>query len=289
MKIAALILNIIFSLLFFCCPASSKEIKNEIILTPSQDIKQGETVFIEIKTDSGLKDPYFIFNNEKIKLYKKSKHLYSGYLGINALLSPNKYPITVYSKDKIINQTLITIISANFPIDNIIISGEKSKLTIDQEEQNKIFSCLKSSSKKAGWKNLPLNTPTDGYITSLFGGIRYKNGQPTGNYHKGVDIGADEGQNVFSVANGKVILAEKFVYFGNTVIIDHGQGLSSVYMHLSEIYVKKNEKVKQGQIIAKVGSTGYATGPHLHFSIYINGTPVNPLGLWLEALPLYIN
>jgi murein DD-endopeptidase MepM/ murein hydrolase activator NlpD len=292
MKLTAVIFNIICLAALLTCPAYSKSFltENEVVLRPSAYIKQGETLFVELKSNLKLKNPYFVFNNNKINLYKKSRGLYTGILGINALEKTDKYTITFYDKKGAINQaTIINVISSDFPIDNIIISGEKSQLTIDQEEQKKIQNCLTKSNNKALWQNLPLITPTEGYITSLFGGIRYKNGLPTGNYHKGIDIGAPEGQDVFSVADGKVIMTEKFIYFGNTVIIDHGQGLASVYMHLSEITVKNNDKIKQGQNIAKVGSTGYATGPHLHFGIYINGIAVNPLGEWIKILPMNIN
>jgi len=290
MKTAIIILGTIISFILLIAPACSKEIKSEVFLDPSGNIKQGETVFVELKSDSKLKNPFFIYNNNKIKLYKKEKGLYTGIMGINALDNPGEYKLSFYNKNKPLNlEKTLNVVSSNFPIDNIIITGEKSQLTIDRIEQQKIQYCLTKTCKKALWQNLPLNTPAEGFITSLFGGIRYKNGQPTGNYHKGLDIGAPEGQDVNAAADGVVLLAEQFTYFGNTIIIDHGQGIASVYMHLSEIDVKPKETVKLGQTIAKVGSTGYATGPHLHFSIYINGTPVNPLGTWIKPMPLNIN
>ena len=113
-------------------------------------------------------------------------------------------------------------------------------------------------------------------ISSPFGGRRFINGRPAG-VHKGVDFAAPKGTPVLATLSGKVVLAGYLPLTGNTVIIDHGWGLMSLYAHLSEIKVKYGQFVKQGQIIGKVGSTGRSTGPHLHFGIYLNDVAVDPL------------
>ncbi len=94
--------------------------------------------------------------------------------------------------------------------------------------------------------------------------------------HKGVDIAAPMGTDVYCAAQGKVIFAGQKSGYGNCVIIEHGNGLATLYGHLSKILVDANQQVKIGDVIAKVGSTGRSTGPHLHYEVRKNNTPINP-------------
>ena len=95
-------------------------------------------------------------------------------------------------------------------------------------------------------------------------------------FHKGVDIAAPMGTDVYCAAKGKVIFAGQKSGYGNCVIIEHENGLATLYGHLSKILVDANQQVKIGDIIAKVGSTGRSTGPHLHYEVRKNNTPINP-------------
>lgn len=97
-------------------------------------------------------------------------------------------------------------------------------------------------------------------------------------FHTGVDIGAARGSPIHAAADGVVILASWYGGYGNAVVIDHGSGLSTLYAHCSVIYVHKGQTVRKGQVIALVGSTGNANGPHLHFEVRENGTAVDPMG-----------
>ncbi len=118
--------------------------------------------------------------------------------------------------------------------------------------------------------------PVNGEITSGYG-MRWH--PILGGYrkHNGIDIGADFGESVRASQSGTVILAQWFDGYGKTVILDHGGGVSTLYAHLSSILVSEGDFVSVGEDIAKVGSTGYSTGPHLHFEIRVQGVPQNPL------------
>jgi murein DD-endopeptidase MepM/ murein hydrolase activator NlpD len=124
--------------------------------------------------------------------------------------------------------------------------------------------------------SIPTLWPAKGRISSTFGSRSdpFNNAQKL---HKGLDIAADEGSDIVASADGVVVLAEYYGSYGNTVIINHGHGISTLYAHTSRILVKEGKKVKKGDLIAKVGSTGRSTGAHLHFEVRINDVQVDPM------------
>lgn len=116
----------------------------------------------------------------------------------------------------------------------------------------------------------------EGPISGVFGSQRIFNGQPRAP-HSGVDIAAGRGSTVVAASRGIVTLAEKNLFFnGNVVIIDHGLSLSTVYVHLDEITVRKGQRVNIGEPIGKVGATGRVTGPHLHWGANVAGQAIDP-------------
>ena len=124
----------------------------------------------------------------------------------------------------------------------------------------------------------PMQWPIPGHynITSNYG-MRVH--PITGVYklHTGVDISASMGTEFTAIANGVVVKAEYNSAYGNMVIIDHGGGVQTLYAHGSEIVAQLGQVINAGDVVLKVGSTGYSTGPHAHFEVRINGSPVNPL------------
>ena len=117
--------------------------------------------------------------------------------------------------------------------------------------------------------------PASSRITSGFGG-RSSPTEGASSNHQGIDIGAPTGSDILAAAEGDVVVSTYSSSAGNYVMINHGGGVYTVYMHASKLLVSVGEHVSQGQVIAKVGSTGYSTGPHLHFGVRLNGTYVDP-------------
>ncbi len=130
-------------------------------------------------------------------------------------------------------------------------------------------------SQTAGWRN-EFIWPARGRISGRFGSQRIYRGEP-GSYHGGVDVAAPTGSPVVAPADGVVVLAAPgFSLEGNLVIVDHGFGLSSSFLHLSRIDVSEGQTIRQGERIGAVGATGRATGPHLHWALTWNGAKLDP-------------
>ncbi|NOL49400.1 M23 family metallopeptidase [Pelistega europaea] len=124
--------------------------------------------------------------------------------------------------------------------------------------------------------NIVLDRPVDGgRYSSPFGLRRFFNGQER-NPHSGLDIAVPAGTPVKASADGVITIVGDYFFNGKTVFVDHGQGMISMYCHLSEIDVKKGQTVKRGEIVGKVGATGRATGPHLHWNVSLNDARVDP-------------
>jgi murein DD-endopeptidase MepM/ murein hydrolase activator NlpD len=120
--------------------------------------------------------------------------------------------------------------------------------------------------------------PVDGPVSSVFGKRRTMNGRPK-SPHSGTDFREAMGAPVHAISDGRVALVSDMFYTGQTVIVDHGEGLFSLYAHLSEVLVEKDHAVRKGDVLGKVGSTGRSTGPHLHLTVKLLGERVDPLAL----------
>ena len=131
--------------------------------------------------------------------------------------------------------------------------------------------------------------PVEGTITSSFGLYRFINGSTTASRHQGIDIAVAEGTPVPASNRGQVVFADFVIMTGNTVVIEHGAGLKTIYMHLSELDCEAGDMVEKGDIIGLVGSTGYSTGPHLHFEVRIGGASVSPWPLIEGTSAIYGN
>ncbi|MBX2879530.1 MAG: peptidoglycan DD-metalloendopeptidase family protein [Granulosicoccus sp.] len=151
------------------------------------------------------------------------------------------------------------------------------------EKENKRLKIVKSSradkliAESFDW-------PLAGPVSSPFGLKRFYNDQPR-RPHGGIDIAAPEGTEIVAPADGVVLETGNYFFNGNSVFIEHGLGLQTFYAHMSRIDVKEGQRVSQGEVIGAVGATGRVTGPHLHWSVGLNGTWVNPLLVLDTAQP----
>jgi hypothetical protein len=160
------------------------------------------------------------------------------------------------------------------PDDKVILVPDD--LARAKRENERLQTIFRLASEKR-WEGVFV-LPVENDISTAFGTKRIMNKKRM-SIHKGIDICGVEGDEIKVSNNGKVVLAEELFFGGNTVIIDHGQEIYSIYMHLSAYKVKSGDDVAKGDVIGLVGSSGRSSGPHLHFGIKVMNISVNPLSL----------
>lgn len=235
---------------------------------------------LEVVTDLDFKPNIFEYEYKKVILqpvsyFSEQNKVYS----IKLLVGDEtySYAIDVNEKEFVVQQlTIDTKVAAE-------TRNDKSA----QEVKDKIDPLRPVCDEVPYWTSDFIMPVEGGRVREYdFGKRRYVNGSPTSYRHNGLDIGHDEGVPVMASNNGRVLIADYMIGTGNTVIIEHGFGLKTWYYHMSELNVKTGDMVEKGQIIGKVGSTGFSTGPHLHFSSSINNAYINPITLINEGVPL---
>lgn len=180
-------------------------------------------------------------------------------------------------------QRSVIIVAQTFPRQELtlpskMVAPPATELERIKEERTRTQKAKNTWSDQRLWQ-LPFHKPVEGKTTSLYGLQRVLNGKPK-NPHRGLDFRAPTGTAVEAVAEGRVILAESHYYAGNSLYIDHGNGVISLYFHLSRFNVFQGDFVKKGQVIGRSGRTGRATGPHLHLSISVQGQLIDPAPLF---------
>ncbi|PHR98706.1 MAG: peptidase M23 [Oceanobacter sp.] len=155
------------------------------------------------------------------------------------------------------------------------VNPQKNDMTRISHEYNQMTPVYKSFNDGLANNWNSMLKPVDGPYSSAFGLKRFFNDQAR-KPHSGIDIAAPEGAPIKAPADGTIALTGDFFFNGNSVFIDHGQGLISMMCHLSRIDVKEGDVIKQGDLIGAVGKTGRATGPHLHWTVSLNNARVNP-------------
>ena len=199
-------------------------------------------------------------------------------LPISYNLSPGNYALSIQAGETVSHYT-INVTDREFEIQNLTMSEETDATTntaeANLEWEQKIEPLKLISDPERYWEG-PFMQPVQGTITTEFGCIRYTNDDPVPTRHSGIDIAAATGTPAAAANNGRILFAGFLQLTGNTVVIEHGFGLKSFYYHLDSVSVAEGDMVSTGDEVGKVGSTGYSTGPHLHYSLLVNNVFINP-------------
>ncbi len=195
---------------------------------------------------------------------------------------PGEYKIELLDKaGTSLASVPLRVLDAHFPKQNVVIEQGLAELKPSPGETETVTAFRNAVSEVRNWSE-PLALPVRGCMTSPFGVQRYMNGKATGGFHGGLDQRSPAGTPVHAVDGGTVKIVREWNLHGRTVGIDHGQGLQSMYLHMSKVAVAEGATVKKGDVVGYVGSTGRSTAPHLHWSLYVNGVAVNPRD-WVQT------
>ncbi|HLJ44460.1 MAG TPA: M23 family metallopeptidase [Bryobacteraceae bacterium] len=223
-------------------------------------------------------------NGRTIRLFPQPDGGTLGLMPITATETPGPYKLEFLNQSGTSVQTIpVTVRDAHFASQNVVIDKNIAALKATPDEIEKVAAFRKTVSDTRYWAE-PLALPVNGCMTSPYGVRRLLNSKATGDYHAGIDQRSPADRPIHAIAAGVVGLVGHFTLHGNMVAVDHGQGLLSMYLHMSRFAVTEGAQVKQGDVIGYVGSTGRSTAPHLHWSIYANGVPVNP-AQWVKLTP----
>ena len=225
--------------------------------------------------DYDLNNNIFLNNKQLLTIEYEDKYFLIHAIPYESKLGKNSFEIKINDN---ISYLSFDVEKKNFDTQNIRIDskyikpGNDSQKRIDLE-RNKLRIA------KDAWYNespdLKFIIPADGIITGKFGTKRFYNGEE-GSFHNGLDIAAAKGSPIISPSKGKVILTGNYYYNGKFIVIDHGKGLKSIFIHLEDILAEEGEVISKGDLIGKIGNTGKSTGPHLHWSLLLNKTYVDP-------------
>jgi murein DD-endopeptidase MepM/ murein hydrolase activator NlpD len=203
-------------------------------------------------------------------------------IAIDMNKKPGSYPLSLVLEQNegvLSREITLEVRKKKFPEQRLTLPPEY--VTPDRKIQKRIAregriirGALSKSDKRI--PDIPFSMPGKGELCSRFGARRILNNIPK-NQHSGVDLAMNTGEKVRAIAPGRVALTGDFYLGGKSVYLDHGSGIFSSYLHLSNIKVKKGELIKSGEVIGLVGSTGRSTGPHLHFAMKVKGAHIDPL------------
>lgn len=248
-------------------------------------VSQGTTLVVAVNTTEPVTLEGSLFG-QGVRL-AEAGGTYYGLVGVHVFTEPGLYELELRAVDGRGRNTVITtgviVEDGQFVHERIDLPPSRTDLldpaaiAADRER----LDALRHTFTLERYWTMPFQRPCLGAISSYFGTHRAYEDGPYTSYHAGVDFRAPGGTPVHAPAGGIVALADPLVLLGNAVVIDHGWGVFTVYGHLSAIEVQAGQRVAQGDLIGKVGSTGLSTGAHLHWEMWVGGNSVNALQ-WLE-------
>lgn len=228
---------------------------------------------------AGQPAPTVTFNDKKA-LVTRLNDKWITLVGIPLSTKPGEHRISVQPIGKAKYTIAFDVSAKEYPASYITIKNKRkvNPNPVDMKRIKKERVRLNKDLRR--WTSqehvdLDFELPAKGRMSGVFGSRRFFNKQPR-RPHSGLDIAAPTGTAVKAPAQGTVIDTGDFFFNGNTVLVDHGQGLISGYFHLSAIEVKPGQQINKGDLLGRIGATGRVTGPHLHWNIYLNRTKVDP-------------
>ena len=250
----------------------------DVTITPSSP-QLGDTISVVVQASRGDSlPPTVMANGKEYPSFPLSNNRFRAFVPTSPLDAPGRIVIQVSGQEETRNLA-VGLRDRSFRTQRITLRGSGSLGTDHEFDRVDAFKQLVSPERH--W-NGSLLRPSQGRVSSEYGVQRYYNGEFAENYyHRGVDYAAATGSPVVAPAAGYIRLVgyvrDGFELHGNTVGIDHGQGLLSIMIHLSRIDVNEGDFVQAGQRVGAIGSTGASTGPHLHWGLYMNGVAVDPV------------
>lgn len=225
------------------------------------------------------------FQDRMIDFIRSGKR-WVGLFGVDILTKPGRYPLKVWwrigRKKPQGLKFKVRVTQGRFGTRKLRYKVSKTEPKPEIEKRIKqervlIERALATRSKKRLWQ-ARFRRPVKGRVISGFGRKTMVNGKLKKLPHRGVDLRSKTGTKVRAPARGRVILTGHHLFAGKSVYLDHGQGLITMYFHLSRISVEQGRLIKTGRVLGRVGSTGRSTGPHLHYGLYLKGARIDPLG-----------
>ncbi len=239
----------------------------------------GDTISVIVQAKDSRDKPTVTLGQKTYPTFAIGGDRYRALLPTTPLDKPGQLTVQVAIGGQT-QQLALQLRNRSFPTQRIWLPPGKDG-DISDFEFDRVDAFKQTVSPEKLWAG-PLLRPSNGDITTIYGVRRYYNGVFAQDYyHRGVDYADDVGTPIKAPAAGRVGLvgreADGFAINGNCVGLDHGQGLTSMYLHLSKIYVKPGDQVQAGQTIGALGGTGAATGPHLHWGLYVHGQSIDPV------------
>ena len=251
--------------------------------------EQGAVLVVTASTQAPVEKLVVIWKGASWPMRNIAPGKYAALIGIDLAASPGPSPLVVEQTAagaRIRREETVHVVEKAFPVQRLtlpekMVEFDKATQKRIEEERRALLDRFSRVSLPVLW-TLPFHPPVDDYRPKSFGVRREINGKLRAP-HTGVDIGLPAGTPVHAIADGVTALAQEQFLGGRTVVLDHGGGVISMYMHLQSYRVEEGRRVTRGEIIGAVGSTGRSTGPHLHFGVRVSGSRVDPS--LLLALP----
>ena len=245
-------------------------------------LRQGQTIRVAVRAAASPASLKVVFAGRTWPVYPAGPSAWQTFLGTDPTTKPGRYTLTieaVASPGTIARiRRDVTVLQVAFPKRRLTFDPETSKLLTPEavaRERQRVREALREAHPAQLWED-PLALPLEGPISSPYGVLSVYMGTTRG-FHSGVDFAAPEETPVRAAGAGIVRLAELLPLSGNAVMIDHGVGVVTSYLHMAAIDAHVGQQVQKGDVIGRVGSTGLATGPHLHWGLRVNGIRVDPM------------